>query len=195
MWRKVFSQLYFDIPLVKSLFVCCLSVLSSYNAIAMDSVIDVQTGQVKIGQNNAILKSGPLGSCIAVVFFDATRKIGAMAHIMLPGKAPAKTKPRERTRYAVDAIDLLIDEMQRLGSTVMDIDVILIGGANVLQRPDDSICQTNINSVRRLIDEKELNVVAQALGGVDRMSASLDLAQGQIFYTEGNGTKKKLWQI
>jgi chemotaxis protein CheD len=156
-------------------------------------VSDVQTGQVKAGRGKVILQSKAIGSCVAIVAYDATIHIGAMAHIMLPGRAPEK-KASEKTKYAADAIDAIVSKMSKLGSKIDDIEVALVGGGNILHRPDDTICGSNVESALQLLEEKHLKVAAQAVGGTVRRSIFLDVERGIVSYTEGDGSEKQLWR-
>ncbi|MBI4669600.1 MAG: hypothetical protein HY747_10555, partial [Elusimicrobia bacterium] len=36
----------------------------------------------------AILRADAIGSCIAVAAYDSKKRVGAMAHVMLPGSSP-----------------------------------------------------------------------------------------------------------
>jgi len=157
-------------------------------------VIDVQTGQVKAGRGKVILQSKAIGSCIAIVAYDATKHIGALAHVMLPGRAPAKKKREDRTKYAANAVDAIVSKMSKLGSKKDDIKVALVGGANILRRPDDTICGSNIESALQLLEEKHLKVADQAVRGTVRRSVSLDVERGIVSYAEGNGSEKQLWR-
>jgi chemotaxis protein CheD len=160
----------------------------------MKETIDVQIGEVKAECGGVILKSKAIGSCIAIVAYDAMRKIGAMAHVMLPGRAPANKKSSERMKYAADAIDVLVNRMIQLGSRNGDIEVVLVGGGNVLDRPDDTICRDNIESALEFCGKKHMRVKAQAVGGTERRSVSLDVECGTVFYSEGNGSEVELWR-
>jgi len=159
----------------------------------MTKTIDVQIGQVEAGRGKVILQSNAIGSCIAIAAYDATKNIGAMAHVMLPGSAPLK-KASEKTKYAADAIDAILSKMARLGSKTDDIEVALVGGANVLDREDNSICEDNIESVLELLAKKGLEIRARALGGTNRRSVSLDIERGIVSYSEGNGCEVQLWK-
>lgn len=157
----------------------------------MEKIIDVQIGQVRVAQGKVILNSTAIGSCIAIVVYDATKKIGALAHVMLPGRAP-KSKPlREKTRYTADAVDVIATRMEQLGSKSKDIEVVLIGGANVLGKEDDTICEQNIRSVMSVLQQKSLRIRAQYLGGNKRRSVWLDVGAGVVSYTQGNSVKKR----
>jgi len=159
----------------------------------MTKTIDIQIGEVETGQGKVILQSKAIGSCITIAAYDATRNIGAMAHVMLPGRAPLR-KAGERMKYAADAIDAILNKMARLGSKTNDIEVALVGGANVLGREDDTICKDNIESTLKLLAKKGLKIRARAVGGTVRRSVSLDVERGIISYSEGNGGEVQLWR-
>lgn len=160
----------------------------------MKEIIDVQIGRVKADRRKVILKSKAIGSCIAIVAYDAGENIGALAHVMLPGRAPADKEPGEKTKYAANAIDEIIHKMNRLGSKNDDIEVTLVGAGNVLRREYDTICIDNIESILELLRKRRLKVRAKAVGGVDRRSVSLDIESGIVSYTEGDGGEKRLWR-
>ena len=157
----------------------------------MKKIVDVQIGQVNAGKGKVILQSKAIGSCVAIVAYDATKNVGALAHVMLPGAAPAKKKV-EKTKYTANAIDAIVNKMSKLGSKKDDIEVVLVGGGNILKREDDTICKDNIESALKLLSEKQLKVRAQAVGGTARRSVSLDVEGGSIFCTEGDAEEKPL---
>ena len=64
----------------------------------------VNTGEVSSGGIETILNSGAIGSCVVITAFDSYRRIGAMAHVMLPGVSPVKNQ-LHATRYAANAIE------------------------------------------------------------------------------------------
>jgi chemotaxis protein CheD len=156
-------------------------------------VSDVQIGQVKTSRGKVILQSKAIGSCVAIAAYDTTKHIGALAHVMLPGRAPVK-KAVKKTKYAADAIDAIVNRMSNLGSKIEDIETALVGGGNILDRKDDTICDANIESALKLLGEKGLKVRAQAVGGTVRRSVSLNVERGIVSYTEGNGCEKLLWK-
>ena len=63
----------------------------------------------------------------------------------------------------------------------------------MLKRPDDTICKNNIDSIRNILSEKGIEIMAQSVGGYIRRSASLDIETGCVYYTEAGGQKKLLW--
>ncbi|MHC4483370.1 MAG: chemotaxis protein CheD, partial [Planctomycetota bacterium] len=114
----------------------------------MKKTIDVNTGEVKVGGEKIVLRSLAIGSCIVIAAYDFKKKIGAMAHVMLPGRAPKKTL--QKTKYAADAVDEMVSRMTRAGSNEGDIEACLVGGGNVLKKKDETICKDNIESTTQL---------------------------------------------
>ena len=158
----------------------------------MKEIVDVSTGEVKVGGKKIILRSTAIGSCIVIAAYDFNKRIGAMAHIMLPGSAPDKTQGK--TKYAADAIDEMIYKLTQTGVKKCDIEVCLVGGGNVLKKKDDTVCKDNIESTTQLLEKKHIPVRDAVLGGTNRKGVFLDVGSGSIFYTEGDAKKKLLWK-
>ena len=154
--------------------------------------IDVNTGEVKVSREKVRLRSIAIGSCIVISAYDSRNKTGALAHIMLPGSAPEKSS--EKTKYAADGINEMLNRMIWAGSKKSDIEVCLVGGGNVLKKQDDTICQDNIASTTQLLEQKHIPIRATVLGGTRRKSVMLDVQSGDTFYTEGDGKEELLWK-
>jgi len=162
------------------------------NSMALKRTVDVNTGEIHLEKADAILRSVALGSCIAVVVYDKKEKIGAIAHIMLPGIAPANSM--EKYKYAPNAVVAVLTMMAEAGSQKSNINACIVGAGNVLEKQDDTICASNIKSVTQLLKDNNIPVKASVVGGIERKGVFLDVETGNISYTIGNSGKKKLWQ-
>ena len=159
----------------------------------MREVIDVNTGEVKATRDKIILRAIAIGSCVVIAAYDFRTKIAAMAHVMLSGKA-SEDKLSEKTKYAFDAIDDMLHEMLLRGSVVEDVEVCLVGGGNVLEKEDDTVCRDNINSTTQILREKNIPIRAAVLGGIKRKGMFLEVESGKVSYTEGDGEEIFLWE-
>ena len=159
---------------------------------AAQKIIDVNTGEVKAVVGKGILRSVGIGSCVVVVAYNLSRKIGGMAHIMLPGAAPQQSL--EKTKYAFDGIEQLLKQMFEAGANTDETEICLVGAGNILQKEDDTICDANIESVTGILEEKDISVIASVLGGTKRKSVFLNVEDGNISYAEGDEKEKTLWQ-
>jgi chemotaxis protein CheD len=153
----------------------------------------VNTGEVHSGGIEYILNSGAIGSYMVVIAFDSITTTGAMAHVMLPNK-PHQKRTTHPTRYAPNAIQELLNQMLKKGVKKENIDLCIAGGANVLKRKNDTIGIDNVNSVKKLLKEEELDIKAEAIGGFERRTVLFDIEKGCIYYTVGDLHQKTLWQ-
>lgn len=153
----------------------------------------VNTGDVSSGGIETILNSGAIGSCVVITAFDPVKKVGAMAHVMLPGSSPIKNELHPN-RYAANAIEEMLCQLKKYGVEKESVNFFLVGGANVLKRENDTIGNNNISSVEKLLDQKGIKVCAKSIGGFERRTALLDIEKGCIYYTVGDSNQQILWQ-
>ena len=151
----------------------------------------VTTGRIATGSKEGVLTSSPLGSCVAVVAYDKTTKIGGLAHIMLSGKSPKGND----NKYAENAIANLIDELKILGVSKKNIEICLVGGANVLRKENDNIANSLIVSIYEILEKNNLSVIASSLDGYERRTAKLNLSLGVVNFTIGDSLENKLYQF
>lgn len=157
----------------------------------MQEIIDVNTGEVAVNRGRFLLRAMAIGSCIAIAVYDPKTKNAGMAHIMLPDSAPERS--REKTKYALNALEQMLDRMIETGSVIDNLEACLIGAGNVLQKNDDTICENNMKSVVDILSKRNIPVRASVLGGYERKSAFLNAETGCVFFTQGNGKKTMLW--
>ena len=154
-----------------------------------DKFIDVFTGRVSVSIKPVILRAMAIGSCIAVVAYDRHKKIGGLAHIMLPGRSPSEDS-EDRTKYAEDAIDILLDTTKKLGAGKEDLEINLVGGADVIG--EGSISGEVVGSVLDYLKKLGIEPKNKKTDGAKRRSVSLDIESGKIFYSEGDSMTKEL---
>lgn len=154
--------------------------------------IRIATGELHTASHIGLLHTTPLGSCVAFIVFDASKSIGGLAHIMLPGSSHNRDE-NDKNKYADDAINNLLSKACKLGSSLLDLEVCLVGGANVLRKTKDNIATALITCILDDLEAKGLQVVKTSLGGFERRSATLDIATGTVYYTIGNSLKKQLY--
>ena len=110
---------------------------------------------------------------------------------MLPGKSPKGND----NKYAENAIANLTDEIKNLGVSQKNIEICLVGGANVLRKENDNIANKLIVSIIEILKKKKLNVAKSSLGGYERRTATLNLNSGIVNFTVGDSLEKKLWKF
>ncbi len=156
-------------------------------------VIFVASGEVWVTGQRIILRSDGIGSCVVVAAYDAFRRFGGVAHIMLPGSSAAR-RSGVNSRYASDAIEELIFKFKRLGCGREGLQSCLIGGGNVLNDKKDTLCGAIVASVTQILQREGMNIVASAVGGTKRRAMFLDIEDGAVYFTEGEGGIQRLYR-
>jgi chemotaxis protein CheD len=79
--------------------------------------------------NEDLLIMTTLGSCIATCLWDRQAKIGGMNHFMLPDNGGGAS---DSGRYGSFAMELLINEMMKMGASRMTLEAKVFGGGAVI---------------------------------------------------------------
>jgi len=75
-----------------------------------------------------------LGSCVSTCLWDPVRRIGGMNHFMLPGdNGNAGSPVAKSARFGVYAMELLINDMLKIGADRRRLVAKVFGGGRVLQ--------------------------------------------------------------
>ncbi len=121
-----------------------------------------------------------LGSCVAVILYDATTKTGGMVHILLP-KAPPNCQTPEK--YADTGIRRLHGKVVERGAVRATLVAKLVGGAQMFTSLNIAIANVgteNIREARTTLRLLGVKIVAEELEGNRGRSALFDAATGKV---------------
>src|SRR5579863_1127471 len=112
-----------------------------------------------------------LGSCVSACVRDRRTGIGGMNHFMLPqdgskGTSAWGTAISAATRYGNVAMERLINDILKLGSSRDHLEVKLVGGGKVLGASAIDIGARNIDFVRKYVSDEGFIVAGEDLGDV-----------------------------
>jgi chemotaxis protein CheD len=132
------------------------------------TVTSVRLGQYAVGGEGDRLETLGLGSCVAIVLHDPVAQVGGMAHVLLPDPAHARDRSNP-ARFATTAVDLLIDELARLGASPARLEARLAGGAAMfaaLMTPGTiGMGERNLSATRGALAARGIRVHGEATGG------------------------------
>lgn len=123
-----------------------------------------------------------LGSCVAVCLWDQQRKIGGMNHIQLPGEADLKHF-NAPARFGVNAMELLINKMMRVGGRKDALIAKIFGGASVLpwKGKPPAPGKKNVAFVKSFLELEGIPVVAENTGGTDTRTIFFHTDTGSVY--------------
>jgi chemotaxis protein CheD len=174
-----------------------VSIKGSTDSCDPQEILSVPIGQWITGAAPAKIRT-LLGSCVGVVLFDRTAKVGGLAHVVLPSAQGIVDHPG---KYADTAIPALIADFERkLGTRVRSrLTAKLIGGANMFQmevalRENSglNIGQRNQEAIEQILAELTIPVVARDVGGKTGRRLTLDTATGMVTIKIPGGTEYEL---
>jgi len=145
-------------------------------AVAVPTEVDELVGMGQIALLPAPkLGRAVLGSCVGIALYDERKRLGALAHVVLP-KASGREVPAPG-KFADTAIEWMLDALARQGADRKRLLAKLAGGANMFAAAGPfQIGKQNADAVRGKLGENGIRLVAEHLGGTQGRRVTFDVA-------------------
>lgn len=156
--------------------------------------VNVGVADLKAANNSSVLASFGLGSCVAVGMFDPLRKVGGLAHVMLPD---SRGKDTEQTpgKFADTAVVKLVEEMKKLGARQLGIRCKIAGGSQMFEVSKQmsaagTLGARNVEAVKTALANARIYLVAEDTGGNYGRTVKYDTSTGAMEVTSiSHGSK------
>ncbi|NLN18536.1 MAG: chemotaxis protein CheD [Firmicutes bacterium] len=125
----------------------------------------VGLGQLAVASAGGELVTYGLGSCIGLVLWSASKRIGALGHIVMPDSRGKPVDPKNPAKYADWAVLEMLKALRSRGVRKQELVAKLAGGARTLDTLSSDIGQQNTLSTLAVLKEQEIEVVARSVGG------------------------------
>jgi chemotaxis protein CheD len=99
-----------------------------YDAHFQSEAVKILPGEYFVFNEDLLIMT-TLGSCIAVCLWDRNARVGGMNHFMLPDNGGSGA---DNGRYGSFAMELLINEMMKMGASRMTMEAKVFGGGAVI---------------------------------------------------------------
>ncbi|MDD3857397.1 MAG: chemotaxis protein CheD [Methanoculleus sp.] len=156
------------------------------NFFGEETAIILGLGELRVGK--CPMGTIGLGSCIALILHDQRRSLAGLAHIMLPESRGDTDRPG---KFADTAIDALLEEMGRAGSTKSSLTATVVGGASMFEFSANSlnIGERNAVAVKGLLQEQGIRIEHEETGGkVGRSVYYWPEGKGRLVIKRADGT-------
>jgi len=131
-----------------------------------------------------------LGSCVCACIRDKVSGIGGMNHFMLPDSGQDQNNPLgESARYGTYAMEILINQLLKMGAKRSNFEVKVFGGGAVLRGfTVANVGERNAEFVLNFLKTEKIPIAAQDL---------LDIYPRKVYYFPNTGLVrvKKLKQV
>lgn len=139
-------------------------------------IISVIQGEYAVSGETGAAMSTVLGSCVAACLYDPVKQVGGMNHFLLP---EAKSGDSQNVKYGAYLMELLINDLLKMGAQRHRLKVKLAGGAKMSKFLGD-VGEKNIAFVRKYLSNEGLPVQWQSLGGLQARRIHFFPATGDL---------------
>ncbi len=126
---------------------------------------NVGVAQVRMGKEPAILRT-ILGSCVGICIYDRIKKVGGLAHILLPNDTSKGANPE---KYADTAVPLLVQQLIKEGAKKEFMSAKIAGGASMFKFDANvtlgQIGDRNVEEVKKALQELQIPLLQEDTGG------------------------------
>ena len=146
----------------------------------MKERITINAGESYASKDPVIIHT-LLGSCVAVCLYDPISRVGGMNHILMPGRPDIK-KFNDSARYGINAMDILITMMMKLGGKRDRLIAKAFGGAHVIPEIswENGVGQKIAAFVRAYLKNESIRLVSSDLEGFDVRNIYFHADTGQV---------------
>jgi chemotaxis protein CheD len=134
-----------------------------------DTHFDIEAAKILPGEyyvtSRNMLLVTVLGSCVSACIRDRTTGIGGMNHFMLPHGGEDENSPLSASaRYGSYAMEVMINQLFKLGAKRNNLEAKVFGGGNVLRGfTVANIGERNANYVLDYLDTENIRIASQDL--------------------------------
>jgi chemotaxis protein CheD len=143
----------------------------------------VRVADLRAGVADDTLVTIGLGSCVAILLYDAEARVGGLAHILLPSPALSRDDGNP-AKFPQSAVPRLIELMAAEGARVQRITARLAGGASMFSSlaPPGTIQmgERNLVASRQVLNSYSVPLVGEAVGGDFGRTVRMRVCDGRV---------------
>jgi len=133
--------------------------------------VSIHPGEYYASKDDVVI-STILGSCVSACLYDPVARIVGMNHFLLSNKRYARDMKyylTEAGRYGVNAMELVINEMLKMGAKRGNLRAKAFGGSSLLgiNTTDNFLCVGDVNSrfILDFLKNEGIPLISSNLGG------------------------------
>jgi chemotaxis protein methyltransferase CheR len=141
-------------------------------------VVRIEAGMVHASKSPVEIRT-LLGSCVSACLYDPINRLGGMNHFMLPS---GNDEDSASARYGVHAMELLINDLMKLGASRQRMQAKVFGAASVirLKRTGPEVGEMNADFVLRFLEAEGIPLLGKQLGGTSPLEVRMESDTGKV---------------
>ena len=142
----------------------------------------IAPGELYASQRNILIVT-VLGSCVSVCLMDPVSRIGGMNHFMLPDRSGSQSLVSEPARYGAHAMEILINNLLRMGAQRGRLVAKVFGAGRVLPGMSD-VGARNAEFALEYLNREGITVAAKDVGGNHARKVYFFVETGRVLVKE-----------
>ncbi|MEI6808237.1 MAG: chemotaxis protein CheD [bacterium] len=144
-------------------------------------IVDIAALEVSANPEDTLVTYS-LGSCLGIVVYDPTLRVGGMMHCMLPLSSVDAQKAKDKPSMFVDTgMTILLTRLFEMGVTKKNAVVKVAGGSCVLDKQGlFRIGERNYTIFRKIMWKNGLMIAAEHIGGEVTRTIRLNIGTGLL---------------
>jgi chemotaxis protein CheD len=133
-------------------------------------------------EQDLMLCTFPLGSCLGVAIYDPVARMGGVLHSMLPDSSIDPARAAARPGMFLDTgVALLLEHAGKLKSKKEDLLIYAAGGSEILDETASfNIGKRNYEVLTNLLAQQGLKIHAADVGGLTNRTMQLNVGTGEV---------------
>jgi len=152
----------------------------------MKELLTIRIATMRVVSRPAVLMCRGLGSCVGVAIWDPVRKVGGMAHILLPSEDSSVNREPE-LKFADRGLIALVEAMEKRGCLRKDMRAKLAGGSRMFTSTTKSIVSVigdrNVTAVKQVLQALGVAIAGEDTGGSKGRNMIFDTEDGSVTIT------------
>jgi chemotaxis protein CheD len=156
---------------------------SSSSVIECHRKVIVGVGGIAVSNDPAtILSTYSLGSCLGIALYDPVARAGGLLHAMLPDSSINPAKARENPGMFVDSgLPAIFRALYQIKAEKHRIQICVAGAAKLMDNTGFfNIGERNVEALLRILQEHQLILQSQQLGGLVSRTIHLHVETGAV---------------
>ncbi len=148
--------------------------------------LKVGIAEYEVTTGAAVLTTSGLGSCIGIALYDTSTGAAGLVHIMLP--TADDVEGGNRAKFADTGVTELVEALEAVGASPSTMQAKIAGGSDMLDFSEDgsSIGSRNLTKVRETLDEFDIPIAGEDVGGDHGRSLQLEADSGDLVVKSAN---------
>jgi chemotaxis protein CheD len=158
------------------------------------ALVAVKAAEFHVAGEGVVLHAAGLGSCVAVMLYDAAARVTGLAHVMLPAAPTQRRCDFKPAKYADTAVPLLQTQMRHAGARGVLV-AKLVGGSRMfgsLLGSGVNIGERNVEAAREALRRAGIPVLGEDVGGEYGRSVHVESAAFRVIVTSLSRGKREI---